>query len=63
MCCPINSELDMIGVVQVTYCDTEGNEITKRCALLHKDEEFILRRFGQDKTKPIEGALFDQTND
>ena len=59
----INIEPGIIGEVQIPYHETEGNEITKRCTILCKDEEFILNRFGQDKTKLIEGALCDWIND
>ena len=53
----------MIGETQVPFNDEEGDEGTNTCALLLKDQEFILSTFGQDKTKQIEGTLCDWIND
>ena len=49
----------MIGELQVPNHDKEGNEFTKRCTLVCKDEEFVLSIFGQDNKKPTESALYD----
>ena len=58
---PISIELGMIGEIQVLFHDKEGNEGAKRHALLFKDQEFILRIFGQDNTNSIEDSMMDQS--